>query len=190
MFSKFLAATAVAVAAALPAAAVTVAPAGTEGYIIKVTSTENIIATYLGGDASFTNVIYYVDGSAEGEILFVRGFTSIGLEKNLGSYAIGTELVFRLASSGYPGEEWYTGPAERNSDGFAHARAGAVGDLVVVSWEDVIGGAPDNDADYNDMSFSLSGVQALPAVPLPAALPLFAGALGGLALMRRRKSKN
>ena len=44
------------------------------------------------------------------------------------------------------------------------------------------------DFDYNDFVFGVTNVtNELPAVPLPAALPLMASAFGGFALFRRRR---
>lgn len=179
MFKTILAASAIAFAT-LPAAAATLGdyiPA--DSYIgghIYVASTGEVSVTYIGSDAAFTNVSYFVkDGSDQ--LLFTNVTAGQGTI-SLGSFTAGTELVFSMTSIG-------GGNVQSFLTGTEYAKAGEVdGYGFVVAFEDTING----DADYNDLVFSVSNVSStLPAVPVPAALPLIASAFGGLLVLRRRR---
>ncbi|RWR33762.1 hypothetical protein D2T29_05720 [Sinirhodobacter populi] len=179
MFKTILAASAIAFAT-LPAAAATLSdyiPA--DQYIgghIYVASAGEVTVTYIGSEAAFTNVSYFAkDGSDQ--LLFTNVTAGQGTI-SLGSFAAGTELVFSMTSIG-------GGNVHSFLTGTEYAKAGEVdGYGFVVAFEDTING----DADYNDLVFSVSNVSStLPAVPVPAALPLIASAFGGLLVLRRRR---
>lgn len=163
-----------------------IAAPGTEGLKVFVTSTDDIIATYQGNSASFSNDLYLQN---TGEFLFNNHASAVGSTVNLGSFAIGTELVFRLHVNN-TGYDFFTGPADRNPDGFTHARVQSdwQPDEALVSFEDLFNGA----FEFNDLSFSFTNTKG--AVVPPAAVPepaTWAMMLGGFLLagtaMRRRK---
>lgn len=161
-----------------------IATAGTEGFSIVVGTTDNIIAKYEGNSAAYTNLLYLGD-----TFLFNNQASTVGSTVDLGSFAIGTVLTFRLlvTNTGY---EYFTGAASLNPDKQAHARVQSEYQpgTTLVSFEDLFNGP----FEFNDLSFSFTNTVAVDvgATPIPGALPLFAGGLGVLGLvMHRRRSK-
>jgi PEP-CTERM motif len=143
----------------------------------------DVVAYFVGSDASFSSTASLYLPTYSGEI-FPNHSTLPGSFVNLGSFAPGTPLVFRLQVN--DGQyNWFTGPATDNSDGIVHARTGTwvgttIPDGTFVGFEDFPGGG---DLDYNDHQFVFTNVQA---VPEPGTMALFGGGLAGL-LFRRRK---
>ena len=170
------------------AASVPIAAKGTEAIKVVVSSTADIIATFLGGTALYSDDLFLSSdgGSTYGGLIFNNKTSSIGSTVNLGSFAIGTELIFKMiANSGKA--SYFTGGAERNKDGIAHARV--QGDWkpgqTLVGFEDLAGGG---DRDYDDVVISLSNTnEDITAVPVPAALWLMGSALFGLLGLSKRK---
>lgn len=144
-----------------------------EGAKIIVTSDQDIIATYRGNTAAYNNDLYLFSPDNNLGLIFQNHVDSIGATFNLGSFPIGTELIFQLHVND-TGYDFFSGPAERNPDDHAHARVTYdwQPDETLVEFEDLYNG-PFN---YNDLSFSFTGT------PEPAsALLLGAGVL----LLRR-----
>jgi len=170
----------------LPSAALAfpIALPGTEGFSVFVTSTDDIIATYQGNSAAFSNDLYLDNTNL---FIFNNHASVVGSTVNLGSFAIGTELVFRLHVND-TGFDYFTGPASRNPDGSAHARvqSGWQTDESLVSFEDLLNGP----FDFNDLSFSFTNTlgSVQPGVPEPATWAMMIGgfALAGTALRRSR----
>jgi hypothetical protein len=147
-----------AVAAAFPIAA-----PGTEGFELIVQSTEPVVATYQGNSATFSNDLYLMlDGSgnpgddgnpANDKFIFNNHTSPVGSMVPLGSFPVGTTLIFRLHVND-TNTDYYTGPGNRNPDGQPHARAQAnwLPNETLVSFEDLLNG-PFN---YNDLSFSFA----------------------------------
>lgn len=150
----------------------------TIGASVFVQNTGTVIATFQGSDAGYDSELY-LDLAGVGPI-FANHSTSAGTTYNLGNFTAGTELIFRLHVVS-TGDDWYTGEAARNADNIAHADAIDNWNMNGDTWigfEDIYGGG---DFDYNDHQFSFSNT----AVPEPGTI---AGlALGGIALLRRRK---
>ena len=107
-----------------------------------------------GGTGETHNFIFVNHGSTAGQVV------------DLGTFPAGTELVFHVVAdtSGRPFGpgpylDWYTGPASRNADGFAHAwvdgaNTGPYGGTAV-GFEDLAGlGA----ANYGDLLYTFTNV--------------------------------
>ncbi len=182
------------------------------GGKIEVASDGHVIATYRGGESLFLNHLYLDSPGNSLGLLFTENYcypsdcgTPVGTTIDLGWFSAGTELVFRMDSRQFsaweggtplPPEEapytwlyqWYTGPAERNADGYVHSYvddAVHAGEVFVAfeDWPHPYFG--NNDRDFLNGMFSLSNTAV---VPVPAALPLFGSALGLIAFLRRRRT--
>ena len=115
------------------------------------------------------NPDYSNPGGGTGEthnFIFVNHGSTAGQVVDLGTFPAGTELVFHVVAdiSGRPFGpgpylDWYTGPASRNADGFAHAwvdgaYTGPYGGTAV-GFEDLAGlGA----ANYQDILYTFTNV--------------------------------
>lgn len=177
-----------ALAAPLAAFAFPIAAPGTEGLSVLVGSTNSVIATYEGNSASYSNDLYLVtDDGIDGNDIFIfnNHGSPVGATANLGSFAIGTELLFRLHVNN-TGADYFTGASSRNADNGFHARVQEnwLANTTLVSFEDLFNGP----FDYNDLSFSFTNTRTTVDVPEPASVLLFGAALAGLAAGRRRRS--
>jgi hypothetical protein len=166
-----------------------IAVPGTEGLKVLIASTDAVVATYQGNSASFSNDLYLVtdDGDPLTDVFIFNNHTSpVGSTKDLGSFAVGTELLFRLHVNN-TGNDFFTGDATRNPDNNFHARVQEEWqpDETLVSFEDLFNGP----FDYNDLSFSFSNtVTTPPPVPEPISMMVLMGGLG-LAGWRRSVSR-
>jgi hypothetical protein len=176
-----------ALAAPLSALAFPIATPGTEGNPVLVSGSGDIIATYEGNSATFSNDLYLFtdDGIAGNDIFIFNNHTSpVGAMFNLGSFAPGTELIFRLHVNN-TGMDYFTGLASNNPDGHSHARVqgGWAPDTTLVSFEDLFNGP----FEFNDLSFSFSNTTTSTGIPEPTSMLLISLGLAGLATMQRRK---
>jgi hypothetical protein len=157
--------------------AFSIAAPGTEGLSVFVTSTDDIVGTYLGNSASYSNDLY-LDTSSGPIFGFNNHASLVGSQVNFGSFAVGSELIFRLHVND-TNQSYFTGSANRNPDGNYHARVQNDWEpnTTLVSFEDLHNGP----FSYNDLSFSFknTSTQNVPAesVPSPAAGWLFMSSL-------------
>jgi hypothetical protein len=169
----------------LSAHAFPIAAPGTEGFLV-IASGGDVVAKYQGNSASFTNLLYLENTST---FVFNNQTSPVGSTADLGTFAAGTELLFRLNVTN-TGDNFFTGPASRNADDKAHARVQNdwIPGVTLVSFEDLFG-TPEGVNGYNDLSFSFTNTVSVGNVPEPETYALM---LGGLALVgwlaRRRKS--
>ena len=176
-----------------------VATPGTEGFPIFVSTTDAIVATYQGDSASYSNDLYLMldtsgnpgnDGNLSNDLfVFNNHATPLGETKDLGSFAPGSELMFRLHVND-TGQDFFTGPASSNADGQTHARAEQnwLPNTTLVSFEDLYD-TSGNSSVYNDFSFSLTNtVTAM--VPEPEAYAMMLAGLGFLGMVIRRRKRD
>ncbi|KQV44936.1 PEP-CTERM sorting domain-containing protein [Duganella sp. Root336D2] len=181
---------AIALIAPLSAFAFPIATTGTEGNPVLVGSTANIVARYEGNSASYSNDLYLVtnDGIAGNDIfLFNNHGSAIGATVDLGSFAVASELVFRLHVNN-TNSDYFTGLAGRNQDGSFHARVQGnwLPNTTLVSFEDLYNGP----FEFNDLSFSFSNTTTPNDIPEPASMLLLSLGLAGIAIARRKPRKS
>jgi hypothetical protein len=178
-----LTASALSLAMAGTAQAAAIAAPGTEGFSVIAAGGE-VSATFEGNAGGYTALVYLDNNSTA---LFNNQLTAGGTTLSLGSFAAGTELVFRLHVND-TGDNFYTGPASRNMDQFAHARVQAnwLPGITLVSFED-LSGIPEGINAFNDLSFSLKGV-TVSAVPEPTGMAL--ALVGVLAVLARSSQRS
>lgn len=138
-----------------------IAQPGTEGLRVIVSGTDDIIATYRGNSAAYSNDLY-LDYQGRSTFIFNNHNSPVGSKKNLGSFPYGTELIFRIHVNN-TGFNYFTGYPSRNPDGHAHARVEEnwQPNETLVSFEDLYRG-PFN---YNDLSFSFTNTMTKPPKP-------------------------
>jgi uncharacterized protein DUF4114/PEP-CTERM motif-containing protein len=149
--------------------------------------TGDVIATFVGSDAGYTSeLILDTPGNSLG-VIFTNHSTLPGTTHNLGTFAAGTELIFRIHVLN-TGNDFFTGSASRNPDNVAHALVdSAYGpNQTLIAFEDLFGGG---DQDYNDHMFSFTNVASTISNPEPATLLLLASGLAGLAGWRQGRAK-
>ncbi len=161
---------------------------GTEGLQVFVNSTDDIITTYQGNSASFSNDLF-LDSLSGPTFIFNNHSSAIGSTVNLGSFEIGTELHFRIHVNN-TGTDFFTGPASRNPDNHIHARVQEnwKPNETLVSFEDLFNGP----FHYNDLSFSFTNVvttEPTPpsSVPAPTSIVLVTIGLLSLFTLRRKQ---
>jgi hypothetical protein len=130
------------------------------GGQIFVHNSGHVIATFVGSDAGFDNLILLFSPPNNLGVIFEGHVSASGTMLDLGVFNAGIQLIFELNNQN--GGIFFTGPANRNPDNIAHA---IVDDQfgqgqTFVGFEDVFGGG---DFDYNDLQFTLSNVTS--AVP-------------------------
>lgn len=153
------------------------------GGKIMVKDTGKVTATFLGSDAGYNDVVFFENNTSTQ--LFSGHSTPVGTTIDLGTFAAGTVLNFRMHVDN-TGNNFYMGPASVNFDNVFHAAVTQTSNsTAVVGFEDLQGGG---DRDYNDIQFKVTNVTA--AVPEPETYAMMLSGLGLLGfLARRRKAK-
>lgn len=147
-----------------------------------------VTASFWGSHAGFFNTLYH-DRPGIGDLwLFDKNSPLDQGAVDLGYFTAGTELVFRLAVRN-TGLSFFTGDADRNPDGLAHARATTTLDslghyVTTVGFEDLLYGG---DNDFNDFMFQVSNVVDPPGVPVPSIAALMSIGLLLLGYCSRRQ---
>lgn len=176
-----------------------IAPLGTEGFAVVVASTDPIIATYEGNSATYSNDLYLaldgtgspgLDGDSSNDLfIFNNHASAVGATASLGSFPLGTELIFRLYVNN-TGYDYFSGAASRNPDGLPHARVQSdwAPGTTLVSFEDLYG-TPEAPGGYNDLSFSFLNTRGV-GLPdsMTTSLGLGLSCAGLWAAARRRRS--
>ncbi len=137
----------------------------------------NVLVTFVSNGAGFTSELF-LDGALGEELgaIFNNVTTDVGMTLDLGSFAAGTELIFKLLVK-QTGDVFYTGFGERNGDGIGHAAVENVDGQVFVGFEDLFGGG---DFDYNDLVFAFTNVVFSDAAGTGTTPDDTTGASGGL----------
>jgi hypothetical protein len=124
-------------------------------YGTMIATGGNVVVTFDSNDAAYMSELF-LDGAYGDElgVLFNNKTTAVGTSMNLGSFAAGTELVFKLIVH-ETGDVFFTGADSRNADSVAHAMVYGGDDQILIGFEDVFGGG---DFDYNDLMFAFTNV--------------------------------
>ena len=158
------------VAALVASAGLANAAIGDSAYAIG----GDVIVTIGPSDAGYTSELYLV---SPGAVQYIGSNRDLGNMVNLGSFATGVELIFKIHVRN-TGNDFYTGPGTRNADDIPHANVESPSPtLTQIQFEDIFNGG---DRDYNDMTINFSGI-----VPAPASLGFFGVAALGMGRRRR-----
>jgi hypothetical protein len=160
----------------------------------------NVIIYFAGQSAAFDSVLNLIDPAGfAGNPFFPNHATAVGTALDLGNYAAGTVLRFRLDVLG-PVNSFFTGPGAGNPDGIIHVAhqtwaadlpgPGAIPvDGILVGFEDIFGGG---DLDFNDNMFVFSRVlsrEVPPGASAPEPISILLIGTGMLPLIRRRMAR-
>ena len=115
----------------------------------------DVVVTFVSNGAAMASELW-LDGDNGDELgaIFDNWTTAVGTSMNLGSFADGTELVFKLLVE-QTGNVFFSGSASRNPDGLVHAVLESATGGVLVGFEDLFGGG---DRDYDDLVFAFTNV--------------------------------
>ena len=185
--------------ASVSAYAAPVATPGTEGLPIFASTADTVATIYQGHSATYGNDLYLMldssgnpgnDGDPSNDLFVFNNFgSSVGETKNLGPFASGTELMFRLHVNN-TGQDFFTGPASSNADGQFHARVEQnwLPNTTLVSFEDLYD-TTGNSSVYNDLSFSLTNTSTS-LVPEPHVYAMMLAGLGFVSMVIRRRKND
>lgn len=147
---------------------------------IYVSTTGNVILTFLSKEAAYSNDLFLVGNPNK---ILNNQTAKPGTQYSLGSFQAGTELSFSMFVSN-TGHTFFNGSANLNPDKFIHAAYALIGPSTIkVGFEDLYKGG---DKDYNDLVFSLTNVTLTP-IPEPEILGLLLGGLGLVGFKSRRR---
>src|SRR5262245_16231252 len=89
------------------------------GGRVFVSSTDEVVATYLGTTAGVDHDLYLASPPNSLGIIFSNHIDPVGTMRNLGSFPVGTELIFRMHVNN-TSEDYFSGPGMDNPDGLPH----------------------------------------------------------------------
>jgi hypothetical protein len=115
----------------------------------------NVTVTIGNSDAGFTSDISLVSP----KLINIGTNKQPGTVVSLGTFDPGVELIFQISVRD-TGQIFQTGPATRNKvDNIVHANLVQIEDGTIdVQFEDILKGDGLFDSDYNDVTFTVSGV--------------------------------
>jgi hypothetical protein len=157
----------------------------------------DVVVTFVSNGAGFASELS-LDGDAGDDVgaIFDNWTTAIGTSMNLGAFAAGKELIFKLLVLP-TGDIFYTGDGSRNLDGLVHAVMDSSAGQVLVGFEDLYGGG---DLDYDDLVFAFTNVApatspggggattgSVEGVDEPGTLLMLGGGLSMLVFAMRRQ---
>lgn len=123
------------------------------------TTGEKFSVKILPSNAGYNSDIFWVDPTTGKEVRVGNSKSDVGKVWTYDSFRRGREIIFTIKVNN-TGKKYYTGPANRNSDNFAHAMTTNKGNSVVlVGFEDLEGGG---DKDYDDVTFEVTGLSGVP----------------------------
>ena len=159
----------------------------------------DVTATFVGGSAADTDILEMsVNGGAFVASTINNHVSNSGDTFDFGTVAANAIITFAIFNQATG--TTLTSNAALNADGDQHVWSfnytkGTLGFSTInsgtaLAFEDLLS-SQSSDFDYNDLQAVVTGV-ALdpPATPLPATLPLFAGGLGFVGYLTRRKKRN
>ncbi len=148
-----------------------------------------VVVYFAGETAQFDSVLNLVSPTNVGPF-FQNHTTPVGTALNLGTFATGQVLRFRLDVT-TTGNSFFTGAASLNPDNVIHvAQAPWAADVtipvngILVGFEDALGGG---DRDYDDNTFVFTNVTSTVVSPEPSSMVLAAAGLLALAWGGRRR---
>jgi hypothetical protein len=162
-------------------------------YTFTATADGDITAYFHGSGASFESVLGLLVNGVDTGITGLNNHTSaVGEMLNFGPVTAGSVLTFYINVDS--GDTWYSDKS-LNADGTQHiystifSGAGAIPAGTFVAFED-LNALDFTDFNYQDLAFVFTNTTtAVSQTPVPAALPLFAGGLGMIGLLARRRRR-
>lgn len=152
---------------------------------------------FFGADAGYTSSLFFLCGvSSCDQYLFQNNNSSVANQevKINHIFAVGEEVIFKLFVTN-TGDNWYTGSASNNADGYPHFATQSTSDVTANATYTVLGGFEDlnggGDRDHNDLMFEFSNVSTMPvtSTPEPASLVLMATGFAGVGVFVRRRRR-
>jgi hypothetical protein len=167
-------------------------------YIFKGTGAD-VVATFVGASAADTDILEMsVNGGAYTISTLNNQTSHSGDTYNFGIVAAGSTLTFAILNQSTGST--LSSNAGLNADGAQHVWSfnytqgtlgfSSINSGIALAFEDLLGGSQNSDFDYNDFDAVITGIIDPTPTPLPATLPLFAGGLGFVGYLAKRRKHN